>query len=69
MTGSRLKCNIISAISPSGLMRYMAYDVSMNAILFIDFLKQMIASANVKLIFLIVDNLKIHYSKIVDQFL
>jgi transposase len=69
MTDSRLKRNIISAISPSGLMRYMTYDASMNAILFIDFLKQIIASANGKMIFLIVDNLKTCHSKLVDQFI
>lgn len=69
INGSKYKINIISAISPSGLMRYMTYVSSMNSKLFIKFINQLLASANGSMIYFIVDNLKVHRSKLVAKFL
>jgi transposase len=53
----------MSAISDTGLMRYMTYISSMNAKVFIKFLKNLVASANGTMVYLIVDNLKVHHCK------
>jgi transposase len=68
-SGTRFKTNVLSAISPDGLMRYMTYNVSMNARLFITFMANLIKSAHGAKVFFIVDNLKSHHSKIVTEWL
>jgi transposase len=47
----------------------MTYDESMNGVLFINFLKLLIKSARGSMVYLVVDNLKTHHSKMVAAFL
>jgi hypothetical protein len=47
-SGKRLKLNIISAISHSGLMKYMTYLESMTAKLFIKFMNNIIRNSTKK---------------------
>jgi transposase len=68
-TGSRLKVNIVSAISANGSMRFKTYDQSMDGNLFINFMDQLIKAARGSMVFLIVDNLKTHHSKMVTAFI
>ncbi|MDR1084663.1 MAG: IS630 family transposase [Deltaproteobacteria bacterium] len=67
-SGKRLKLNIISAISPSGLMKYMTYLESMTTKLFIKFMNNIIRNSTKK-VFLVVDNLKVHHGKLVQAWL
>jgi transposase len=68
-TGSRLKMNIISAIANTGILRFMTYVTSMNCRLFIDFMRNLIKSSNGAMVFLIVDNLRVHHGKMVSKWL
>jgi transposase len=69
VTGTRLKVNIISAISNVGIMRFMTYLCSMNCKIFIQLLKRLVASSNGTKIYLIGDNLKVHHGKMVRKWL
>jgi transposase len=68
-SGSRFKTNISAAISPTGIMKYMTYDTSMDGKLFISKMKYLVNSSKGKKVFLIVDNLRSHHSKIVTEWL
>jgi transposase len=68
VSGSRFKINIISTLSSMGEMRYMLYSSAMNCRLFIIFLGRLI-NGNKQMVFLIVDNLKVHHGKLVTQWL
>jgi transposase len=61
-----IRFNQISAISNEGAVRFMTYASTMTAVVFIDFLGKLLCSARRK-IFLIVDNLKVHDAKAVDE--
>lgn len=65
---SHIRCNQISAISNQGSVRFMTYQSTMTAVLFIDFLEKLVAGVNHK-IFLIADRLKAHDSKAVVQWM
>jgi len=65
-TAKRFKINMISSITNRGKLRFMVYEQNMNADLFITFLERLIISSNKK-IFLILDNLRVHHSKIVKD--
>ena len=67
-TGARFSVNMISAISPRGLLRFMTIDGRFNAARFIDFLKRLIHNAE-KPIFLIVDGHPAHKAKKVREFI
>lgn len=62
----RISINMISTITNQGKIRFMIYKETMNADVLIRFLKRLIKSANKK-IFLILDNLRVHHSKKVSQ--
>ncbi|MCH7523929.1 MAG: IS630 family transposase [Bacteroidetes bacterium] len=62
----RLSLNMISTVTNQGKVRFMTYKGTMNAQRFIIFLKRLIKGANKKL-FIILDNLKVHHSKIVKK--
>jgi len=64
----RLRINMISSITNKGKLRFMFYDTSMNAEVFIKFLERLILDATQK-IFLIVDNLKTHHAILVQEWL
>lgn len=66
-TGARFSLNIIGAITPRGDFRFMTYKGSMNAALFIDFLKRLI-DGNDRRIHLVVDGHPVHRSKAVKTF-
>jgi len=67
-TGQRFRFNMISAVSPKGNLRFMVTEKSINAPLFLEFLKRLIHSHRRK-IFLIVDGHPAHRSKQVRAFL
>jgi len=62
----RLSLNMISTITNQGKVRFMTYKGTMNAQRFIVFLKRLVKRANKKL-FIILDNLRVHHSKIVKK--
>jgi transposase len=66
-TGSRFKLNLLSAISPRGDLRFMAFEGRLNAELFCDFLKRLLHNAD-KPIYVIVDNHPVHRSYKVREF-
>ena len=57
---------MISTVTNQGKVRFMTYNGTMNAQNFIVFLNLLIKGANKK-IYLILDNLKVHHSKLVKQ--
>jgi len=63
-TAKRFKINMISSITNRGKLRFMVYEQNMDADLFVTFLERLIESSDKK-IFLILDNLRVHHSKIV----
>lgn len=62
----RLSINMISSITNRGKVEFMIYSRTLNSDMFIKFLSQLIKNKDRK-IFLIVDNLKVHHSKIVSK--
>jgi transposase len=66
-TGARFGCNMISAISPKGAMRFMLIKGSVTADVFVDFLKRLIHHWP-RSIFLVIDSHPVHRSVIVSKF-
>ena len=66
-TGARFGLNLISAVSPRGLMRFMFTQGRVRAETFIEFLKRLIHNAQ-RTIFLIVDGHPTHKAKKVARF-
>lgn len=64
----RARINMISAITNQGKVRFMLYEEKMTAAVFIKFLNRLVHDSPKK-VFLIVDNLKVHHSKPVKQWL
>lgn len=62
----RFSINMISTITNQGLVQFMIYKENMNADVLIKFLEQLIKCQDNK-VYLILDNLKVHHSKIVKQ--
>ena len=62
------KINMISAITNHGTCRFMCYEENMTQQLFINFMERLIGDADRKVLF-IVDNLKVHHGKIVQEWL
>ena len=67
-SAKRFHASVISAINNQGKMQWMALKQALNADIFIDFLKRLIRHRKRK-IFLIVDNLRVHHSKLVKEWL
>jgi transposase len=65
-SAKRFHSSMISALNNQGKLEWMALKDAMNSELFLTFLKQMIKFKRRKVI-LIVDNLKVHHSKLVAQ--
>ena len=59
---------MISSITNKGKVRFMLYREAMNSKIMIKFLSRLVKDSPQK-IFLIVDNLRVHHSKIVSQWL
>jgi transposase len=66
-TGARFSCNMISAVSPRGAMRFMLIEGKFNNDSFIDFLKRLIHNWPHP-VFLIVDGHPVHKSVAVSKF-
>ena len=66
-TGARFGCNMISAISPRGAMRFMLVEGKVTGDVFVDFLKRLIHNWP-RTVFLIVDGHPIHKSATVSRF-
>jgi transposase len=64
----RFSMSMISSVTNRGKIRFMCYNGAMNAELFVRFLKRLTKDQPRK-IFLIVDNLKVHHSKVVQEWL
>ena len=60
--------SLISTVTNKGEMRWRIFHGALNAKLLIDFLKRLVRGSDRK-IFLILDNLKVHHSKLVKQWL
>ena len=61
-TGKRFSLNMISTITNYGTLRFMVFDGRFTSDVFINFLRRLIKSTDRK-VFLIVDNLSVHKSK------
>jgi transposase len=61
--------NMISTVTNQGTVRWMIYDGTLNAQVFITFLRRLIRGARGRKLFLILDNLKVHHAKIVKEWL
>ena len=66
--GSRQKLSMISTVTNQGKARWMIIDDTFNADRLIEFLQALIKDARMK-IFLILDNLRVHHSKLVKAWL
>jgi transposase len=66
ISGKRFKVNMVSTLTNQGKVRFMLYTEKMTAEVFISFLGRLIKEADRK-IFLILDNLRVHRSKIISE--
>jgi transposase len=64
----RCRINLISAVTNQGTLRFMLYRETLDAAMFIKFLKRLHKDAGKK-VFLIVDNLRVHHAKVVTAWL
>lgn len=62
------KINMVSAISNQGKLHFMFYKDNMTVQKLIEFMERIIRS-NGRKVFLILDNLRVHHSKLLDEFL
>lgn len=63
--GTPEKINMISSVTNQGKVRFMFYHGSLNATVFLDFLKRLIRDARGRKVYLIVDNLRVHRAALV----
>ncbi|MCO5247583.1 MAG: IS630 family transposase [Chitinophagales bacterium] len=64
----KFSVNMVSAITNQGKVQFMIYSDTMNADRFIEFMQQLIKSSSRK-VYLILDNLRVHHSKIVKEWI
>ena len=64
----RMKINMLSAISNQGKLRFLLHSESINADKLIDFMRRLIKDTGRK-VFFILDNLRVHHSKKVSEWL
>ena len=64
----RFSINMISTVTNQGKVQFMIYKENMNSDKLIEFFEQLIKSST-KIIYLILDNLRVHHSKIVKEWL
>ena len=67
-TAKRERINMISSITNQGQVRFMFYRDNMNSKRLIEFMRRLTKDAGRK-VFLILDNLKVHHSKVVKDWL
>jgi transposase len=68
LSAKRASLNMISSITNQGKVRFMIYQDTMNAKMFMKFIKQLLKGAEKK-IFLILDNLRVHHARVVQEWL
>ena len=68
LNAKKERINLISSVTNQGKVRFMVYHDTMNAQTFIKFLERLIKDAGQK-IFLVLDNLRVHHSKIVKKWI
>ena len=61
----KMHINMISAISNQGKLHFLLYSESINSEKLITFMEALIKTANGRKVYLILDNLKVHHSKLV----
>src|SRR5512132_3670925 len=66
-TGDRFAVNLISAVSAKGALRFAAYQGNLNAVVFLDFCRRLLADATGP-VFLVLDGHPVHRSKAVKAF-
>ena len=66
-TGKRFGLNLVSAVSPRGVLRFMVVDGRMTAVRFIEFLKRLLHNQTCP-IYLIVDQHSTHRARAVQDF-
>ena len=66
-TGARFGVNMISAVAPTGEMRFRLVEGTVNATVFADFIDRLAADAEDQKVFLIVDGHPSHRSKVVQR--
>lgn len=64
----RFSVNMVSSITNQGKVQFMIYSDNMNSERLIEFMRQLIKSSDKK-IYLILDNLKVHHSKLVKEWI
>ncbi len=64
----KFKVNMLSAVSKRGKLRFMLYKDNMNSENLIDFMRRLISDSGKK-VFLILDNLRVHHSKKVMEWI
>jgi transposase len=67
-TGKRFRVNMISTVTNKGTMRFMLFEESFTADVFLKFIKRLTKGSDTK-IFLILDNLRVHHAKILKPWL
>lgn len=68
VSAQRSSVNLISTVTNQGKVRFMIYDGTFTAQMMIKFLKRLIKDAK-RMIFLILDNLRVHHAKLVREWL
>ena len=68
LTAKRNKINMISSITNRGKVRFMLYRETMTAKVLIKFMSRLIKDS-LRKVFLILDNLRVHHSKVVQKWL
>lgn len=64
----RQRVNLISSVTNQGLVRFMTYEGSFSAQVLIRFLRRLVRESKSK-VFMVLDNLRVHHSKKVKQWL
>jgi len=65
-TGKRFRVNMISTVTNKGTLRFMLFEENFTSNVFLTFLNRLIKGSKKK-IFLIVDNIKVHHAKVVQE--
>jgi transposase len=68
VSGKKFKVNMISSVTNQGKVRFMLYNENLSSDVFILFLERLILDADRK-VFLILDNLRVHKSKVVSEWI
>jgi transposase len=66
LNSKKERINLISSVTSQGKVRFMIYNKTMNSQVFIKFCRRLIKDAGKK-IYLILDNLRVHHSRIVKE--